>query len=225
MSGGVTGAVFGGAVLSLIQHKFDYDRTNGMSAFIPPKDIDIWMNYDKNSYAGRFSRNSLNRMFQRNIVPYLDENGYGHSWDEVRTHGNNYGVRRFKINEFQFDLCANVNNSCHFNQLGDFTVTSLYFDVETGEIGVRIPGSHTVETILEDIKAKRLVPFMNYPKLAELIRRSGDYDVYYRRSLEREKKMQEKGFSYDEGTVPLSTEFTTMLPQKDRIMATFDEDY
>lgn len=214
-SGGVTGAVFGGAVLSLIQHKFEYDQ-NPQVTFVPPKDIDIWMNYDKNDYGGgRFSRNSLERMFQRNIIPYLDENGYNHSWETVRTHGNNYGIKRLQIDSFEFDLCANVNNSCYFNELGDFTVTSLYFDVNSGIIGVRIPNSYNVETIIEHIKQKKLKPFMNYPRLAQLIKRSGEYDIYLRRSTEREKKMLGKGFTYDDDTIPLTKEFVMMLPEQE----------
>ncbi len=190
-------AVFGGYVLNLVEHAFAYKANPVTATYTPPKDLDVWLKYDLHPTQATYTANSIRKLFNKYITPYLKEAGYTSSWDTLRTHHLNYGVHNLRVDdEYQFDFVANMNGRCQFDDLGDFSVNNLYYDVFTGRLGVRIATEYTLDEILDHIKAKRLVPLMHYEKLKKHIRTKSDYDWYYDKMCMRERKTQAKGYAY-----------------------------
>ncbi len=194
-------AVFGGFVLNLVQHAYEY-RSDPMGAtYTPPKDIDVWLSYDSSQGSTQFTRNKLANVFEQNIIPYLEEAGHTTSWGAMRaTHRLDYGVHNLIVDgEYRFDFTGNTYGNSLFDDLGDFTVNNLFYDVYTGKMSTRVTSEYTLRDIISDhIRNGKLIPLLRCDRLQRYIRNMSDYDWYYNKMCQREKKTLAKGFKYTE---------------------------
>jgi hypothetical protein len=192
-------AVFGGYVLNLVEHAFEYRSDPLEATYTPPKDLDVWLSYDASQGRTEFSRNKISKIFEQNVIPYLEEAGHTTSWGTVQAnHRLDYGVHNLIVDgEYRFDFTGNTYGNSLFDDLGDFTVNNLFYDVYTGKMGTRVTSEYTLRDIISDhIRNRKLVPLLRCDRLQRYIRDESDYDWYYNKMRQREMKTLAKGFKY-----------------------------
>jgi len=207
----VSSAVFGGYVLNLVEHAFEYRRNPMGATYTPPNDIDVWLNYDSSQGSTQFTRNKLANVFKRNIIPYLEEAGHTTTWYSARAnHILDYGVHNLVIDgEYRFDFTGNTYGSSLFDELGDFTVNNLFYDVHTGKMSMRIASEYSLLDIISDhIPNRKLVPMLRCDSLQSHICNLSDYDWYHNKMCQRETKTLTKGYKYPAGITNLPDTFT-----------------
>lgn len=203
-------AVFGGYVLNLIEHAFAYRANPKSTTYTPPKDIDVWLKYDSSQGSTEFSKTRMQRLFQQNIIPYLEEAGHTTSWNTHQEHQLSYSVHNLVVDgEFQFDFSGNAYGSSSFSNLGDFTVNNLFYDVYTGNLSMRIATEYTLRDIISDhIRNRKLVPMLRCDRLCNIINTKTNYDWYHAKLQTREQKTQAKGYAYPPGLPHILEVFT-----------------
>jgi len=206
-------AVFGGYVLNLVEHAFAYRADPHGATYTPPKDMDVWLCYDSSQGPTEFSKTKMQNLFERNIIPYLKESGHTTTWETLQKHRLNYGVHNLVVDgEYRFDFNGNVYGSSSFGDLGDFTVNTLFYDVHTGKMSMRIASEYTLRDIISDhIRNRKLVPMLRCDRLQRIIRTEVDYDWYFSKMQDRERKTLAKGYKYPVGLTSLPDTFTTSM--------------
>lgn len=205
-------SVFGGYVLNLVEHAFEYRRNPMGATYTPPKDIDVWLRYYSREGNRDYTRNKIAEIFKKNIIPYLEEAGHTTTWDSARAnHRLDYGMHNLIVDgEYRFDFTGNMFGSSMFDDLGDFTVNNLFYDAHTGKMDIRISSEYTLHDIISDhIPNHKLVPLLRCDRLQRYISNMSDYDWYYNKMCQREKKTLAKGYKYPERLDSLPDTFTT----------------
>lgn len=202
-------AVFGGYVLNLIEHAFAYRADPLQTTYTPPKDIDVWLRYDSCQGSTEFNLTQMQRIFKQNIIPFLEESGHITSWDTLKPHQLNYSVHNLVVDgEYRFDFSGNTFGSASFSNIVDFTVNSLFYDVHTGKIGMRLTTEYTLRDIISDhIRNRKLVPMLRCDKIRSIIRNTDDFRWYCDKLKAREHNTQAKSYKYPTGLPDILTEF------------------
>jgi len=219
------GFVFGGYILGLIEHHAAYQTDPTGTEYNPPNDVDVWFSGGENPDGrGCYSRTGIELYVLRNITDYLVASGrkYEYLHDADAEHLRLYGVAKLMVDEtYRFDLVCNVNNSCKFDSLADFSATNLYYKLgygnirSDGELKLRTEcGGFNLEQVLGHIRERELYPVVEFKKLGRFVRYQQEYDWYQKKFASREQKMFEKGYSYPSGVVSLSDQYIPGMAEK-----------
>jgi hypothetical protein len=140
-------------------------------------------------------------------------------------HHLDYGVHNLVVDgEYRFDFTGNTYGSSMFDDLGDFTVNNLFYDVYTGKMSMRIASEYSLRDIISDhIRNRKLVPLLRCDRLQRYIRNMSDYDWYYNKICQRETKTQTKGYKYPERLSSLPDTFTEGMREHLALLTTVSE--
>ena len=186
--------IYGGMVRDIISHYYEYQVDN-MVEFIEPKDVDLHINTEgrPNSCWDYFSMNHYNYLMKKlwdNKMVELDKTDYRTIYQD------NYTLVKFVIDGISFDISANVNHWCVYDDITDYSVNCLNVN-SNNIIGVR-GIDMDVGTILNHIENKMLYNVLDKKKLQRYIDYyNNDVSVvqYYEdKIIERHSKMLDKGY-------------------------------
>ena len=219
------GFLFGGYILGLIEHHAAYQANPDTAEYRPPNDVDVWFSGGETPDGrGCYSRNGIEWYVLKNIGAYLMASGrkYKYLHDADADHLRLYGVAKLLVDDtYRFDLVCNINNSCKFDSLADFSVTNLYYKLGYGNISgdgqlkLRTEcGGFTMEQVLGHIRARQLHPVVEFQKLGRFVRDQYEYAWYQKKLASREQKMLDKGYSYPSGVVSLGEQYDPGMAEK-----------
>jgi hypothetical protein len=156
--------IYGGAVRDIISHYHDYIKDN-TAEFTEPKDIDLHILANGTSMLcathmwDHFSMNHYNYMMKKLWDNKLIESD---KTDYYTIYQDNYSLVKFVIDGIQFDISANINHWCIYDDITDYTVNCL--TINNNIIGVR--GIQIeVDTIINHIKDKELHNVIDMKKM------------------------------------------------------------
>jgi hypothetical protein len=185
--------IYGGMVRDIISHYYEYQRDNSIE-FIEPKDVDLHINMKPSSHWNYFSMNHYNYLMKKlwdNKIVELDKTDYRTIYQD------NYTLVKFVIDGIQFDISANVNQWCIYDDITDYSVNCLNINSDN-IIGVRGIDME-VEIILHHIENKELHNVLDRTKLKRYLDYyNNDVSViqYYEdKIIERNSKMLNKGYN------------------------------
>lgn len=183
--------IYGGMVRDMIIHYYEY-QNNNMIDFIEPNDVDLHIMSSSKDHI--FSMNHYNYMMKilwDNKMIEKDETDY------ITIYKENYSLVKFVINGIKFDISANINNWCIYNDIADYSINCL--TIIDNILGVRAIDMD-VNEIITHIEKKELHCVLDKKNIQRYI----DYwkenenviQHYDNKMIERHQKMINKGF-YD----------------------------
>ena len=186
--------IYGGMVRDLITHYYEYNFDNSVE-FIEPNDVDLHiMCPSKYKILNYFSMNHYNYLIKK-----LWDNKMVHKdiTDYVNIYRENYSLVKFVIDDIKFDISADINHWCIYDDITDYSVNCLNVD-RNNMIGVR-GINMDVDMILTHIKNKELHHVLDRKKLQRYIDYYGKDEStiqhYESKIVERQQKMLGKGFN------------------------------
>lgn len=185
--------IYGGMVRDIIAHYYEYNIDN-MVEFIEPNDVDIHISCpSKYKFLDHFSMNHYNNLMHTLSKSKIIEKDMT---DYKNINQDNYTLNKYIINGIKFDISANVNHWCIYNDITDYSVNCLTINNNIIEVrGIDMD----VDTILGHIEKKELHNVLDMNKLTRYIDYFGKNNItttkYYEdKILERREKMHSKKY-------------------------------
>ena len=185
--------IYGGMVRDMISHYYDYQRDISVE-FTEPNDVDLHITCPSEyKYLNHFSMNHYNYLMKKlwdNKMVEKDMTDY------VNIYRENYSLVKFVIDDIKFDMSADINHWCIYDDITDYSVNCLNVD-RNNMIGVRSIDME-VPIILTHIEKKELHNVLDRKKLQRYIDYYGKDEStiqhYENKIAERYNKMLSKQY-------------------------------